>query len=64
MNDREYRLNLKKSFHHEGHEDHEVFSNSCVIFYDRPEGESFSGSNFKFFFAYFVLFVVQLQFKG
>ena len=48
-------INPEKSLYHEG------FSNNHIIFYYHPKGEPSSDSNFLFFFACFVLFVVQLR---
>jgi hypothetical protein len=52
-------MNLKKTFHHEEHED---FSYGCMLFGAHPQGAWHSRNSLPLFFAFFVPFVVHLPF--
>ena len=52
---------LNSPLHHEEHED---FLCRCMILRDHLQDESLFGNNPMFFFAAFVLFVVQQEFSG
>jgi len=54
-------MNLK-TFHHEGHEDHEDSPCVCLMLGDHPQEKFNFFHNQIFFFVAFVFFVVQLGF--